>query len=127
MPDVLAQSAGRLPILGLCLGHQAIAEHFGGQIVHAAAPLHGKTTPVLHDGRGVFHGLPQGFAAARYNSLVVSPASMPNCLELSAESDSGEVLGVRHRELTIEGVQFHPESILSIEGPKILSNWMENL
>jgi anthranilate synthase/aminodeoxychorismate synthase-like glutamine amidotransferase len=127
MPSVLAEGVGRLPILGLCLGHQAIAEHFGASIVRALAPLHGKATPVLHDGRGLFRGLPQGFPAARYNSLIVSRESLPQCLEISGESDRGELLAVRHRELQIEGVQFHPESILSSEGPKILSNWLENL
>jgi anthranilate synthase/aminodeoxychorismate synthase-like glutamine amidotransferase len=125
--QLLAALAGRLPILGLCLGHQAIAEHFGANVVRAAAPLHGKVTAIHHDGRGVFHGVPAAFLAARYNSLVVARDGFPPCLEISAQSAIGEVMALRHRTLRVEGVQFHPESILSSHGPQIASNWLESL
>lgn len=123
----IAAAEGSVPLLGLCLGHQAIAEHYGARVVRALYPLHGKATPVLHDGRTLFAGVPERTLAARYNSLVVARNTLPDCLELSAESDSGEVMALRHRSLPIEGVQFHPESILSIDGPRIVSNWLESL
>jgi anthranilate synthase component 2 len=116
--------AGRVPILGVCLGHQAIGAALGGQIVRAREPMHGKTSRLAHDGRGVFRSLPQDFTVVRYHSLVVERASLPEALEVSAEVD-GEIMGLRHRELPIEGVQFHPESILSEHGHAMLRNFLD--
>ena len=117
--------AGRLPMLGVCLGHQAIGQAMGGRIVHAKQLMHGKTSAIRHDGRGVFRDLPDAFTATRYHSLVIERASLPACLEVSAWTDDGEIMGVRHRELGIEGVQFHPESILSEHGPAMLRNFLD--
>ena len=117
--------AGRVPILGVCLGHQSIGAALGGRIVRAARQMHGKTSTIHHDGRGVFHGLPQDFTAIRYHSLVIERESLPAVLELSASADDGEIMGVRHRELAVEGVQFHPESILSEHGHTMLRNFVE--
>ena len=117
--------AGRIPVLGVCLGHQALVEVFGGKVVRAGRLMHGKTSPVHHDGRGVFAGLPEPFEAGRYHSLIAEPASLPNVLELSARTPEGEIMGVRHREWFVEGVQFHPESILTPDGPKLLGNFLE--
>jgi anthranilate synthase component 2 len=117
--------AGKVPILGVCLGHQAIGQAFGGKIVHAKQVMHGKTSPIRHDSRGVFRGLPGGYTATRYHSLVIEKASLPAELEVSAWTDDGEIMGVRHRELAVEGVQFHPESILTAEGRRILRNFLE--
>ncbi|MBI3946482.1 MAG: aminodeoxychorismate/anthranilate synthase component II, partial [Armatimonadetes bacterium] len=111
--DVIRRFAGRVPILGVCLGHQSIGHAFGGEIVRAGRLMHGKTSMVYHDGRGVFAGLPSPFEATRYHSLVIRRETLPECLEVTAETDIGEVMGVRHREYPIEGVQFHPESILT--------------
>jgi anthranilate synthase/aminodeoxychorismate synthase-like glutamine amidotransferase len=119
--------AGRLPIFGVCLGHQAIALAFGARVERAAAPMHGKTSPVRHDGRGVFRGLPSPFDATRYHSLAVVPASLPAALELSASTEAGEIMGLRHRELPVEGVQFHPESILTQHGAQLVQNWLSCL
>jgi len=116
--------AGRIPILGVCLGHQSIGEAFGGETVRAARLMHGKTSPITHDGRGVFTGLPNPFEAMRYHSLVVSEATLPACLEITAKSDQGELMGLRHKELAIEGVQFHPESIMTPDGVKLLKNFL---
>lgn len=120
--------AGRIPLLGVCLGHQAIGQAFGGRIVHARRVMHGKTSRVRHDGRGAFAGLPQGFTATRYHSLVVDPASVPDCLEVTAWTDDGdgedEIMGVRHREHRVEGVQFHPEAILTEHGKRLLGNFV---
>ena len=112
------------PVLGVCLGHQAIGEVFGGRVVHAAELMHGKTSRVQHDGRTVFQGVEPDFVATRYHSLVVDRASLPDVLEISAETADGTVMGFRHRELPIEGVQFHPESILTTEGPRLVRNWV---
>ena len=112
------------PILGVCLGHQAIGEVYGGRVVHAPTLMHGKTSTVRHDGRTVFEGVPQDFVATRYHSLVVDRASIPDVLEISAETDDGVVMGLRHRRFPIEGVQFHPESILTTEGPRLVRNWV---
>jgi anthranilate synthase/aminodeoxychorismate synthase-like glutamine amidotransferase len=116
--------AGRIPILGVCLGHQSIGEAFGGETIRATRLMHGKTSPITHDGRGVFTGLPKPFEAMRYHSLVVSEATLPACLKITATSDRGELMGLRHRELAIEGVQFHPESIMTPDGVQLLKNFL---
>ncbi|HSL39619.1 MAG TPA: aminodeoxychorismate/anthranilate synthase component II [Desulforhopalus sp.] len=116
--------AGRLPLLGVCLGHQAIGEAFGGTVVRAGRIMHGKTSPMHHDGRGVFTGLPNPFAGMRYHSLIVREEDLPDCLEITCRSDQGELMGLRHRELAVEGVQFHPESIMTPDGIQLLKNFM---
>jgi len=121
---LIREFAGRIPILGVCLGHQAIGQALGGRIVHAKQLMHGKTSAIHHDARGVFKGLPDGFTATRYHSLVIERASLPACLEVSAWTDDGEIMGVRHKELTVEGVQFHPESILTEHGHRLLGNFL---
>jgi para-aminobenzoate synthetase component 2 len=122
--DVIRHFAGRVPLLGVCLGHQCIGEVFGGEIVRAPALFHGKTSMIYHDGKTIFRDLPRPFEATRYHSLVIRRETLPDCLELSAETDDGVIMGVRHRELPIEGVQFHPESILTREGKKLLANFL---
>ena len=117
--------AGKVPILGVCLGHQAIGQAFGGKIVHAKELMHGKTSPIHHDGRGVFRDLPGGYTATRYHSLVIERASLPASLEVSAWTDDGEIMGVRHKSLAVEGVQFHPESILTEHGHALLRNFLQ--
>jgi anthranilate synthase component 2 len=117
--------AGKLPILGVCLGHQSIGQAFGGNIVHAKQLMHGKTSPIKHLNRGVFTGLPDGFTATRYHSLVIERGSLPDCLEVTAWTDDGEIMGVRHKTLDVEGVQFHPESILTEHGHAMLKNFLE--
>lgn len=117
--------AGAVPMLGICLGHQSIAQAFGGRIVHARRLMHGKTSPISHDGRGIFAGLPQGFKAMRYHSLAVDRGTLPECLEISAESDDGEIMGLRHRTMPIESVQYHPESIGTPEGERQIMNFIE--
>ncbi len=117
--------AGRLPILGVCLGHQAIGEVFGGKIVLAKTVMHGKTDTMKHSGTGVFTGIPQNVHIARYHSLVIEKATLPDCLEITAESSDGEIMGVRHREFDIQGVQFHPESIATESGMQMLKNFLE--
>ena len=121
---VIREFAGKLPILGVCLGHQAIGQAFGGRIVHAGLVMHGKTSRISHAGRGVFAGLPSPFLATRYHSLAIERASLPGCLEITAESEDGEIMGVRHKEFELEGVQFHPESILSEHGHALLKNFL---
>jgi len=116
--------AGKLPILGVCLGHQAIGQACGGRIVHAQRVMHGKTSSISHAGKGVFAGLPSPFLATRYHSLAIERASLPDCLEVTAESEDGEIMGVRHRQFELEGVQFHPESILSEHGRALLKNFL---
>jgi len=116
--------AGRVPILGVCLGHQAIGQYFGGTVIRAPEPVHGKPVEVTHDGKTIFAEMPQPFTAGRYHSLVVARDSLPDQLEISAVSPDGLVMGLRHREMTIEGVQFHPESILTGHGKKILQNFL---
>jgi len=114
----------RVPILGVCLGHQAIGQAFGGTVARARRQMHGKTSPIAHDGRGVFRGLPPGFEATRYHSLVVLESSLPADLEISARADDGEIMGLRHRRYPVEGVQFHPESILTGQGKALLANFL---
>jgi anthranilate synthase component 2/para-aminobenzoate synthetase component 2 len=117
--------AGRVPVLGVCLGHQSIVEVFGGRVVRAARLMHGKTSLVKHDGRTLFHGLPQMCEVGRYHSLIAAPEHMPAELEVSATTPEGEIMGARHRTLRVEGVQFHPESILTPEGPQLLANFLQ--
>jgi anthranilate synthase component 2 len=122
--DVIREFAGKIPILGVCLGHQCIGQAFGGRIVSAKSLMHGKTSAIEHDGRGVFGDLPQNFVATRYHSLVVERDSLPEELDVTAWTDDGEIMGLRHRTLDVEGVQFHPESILTVEGKKLLDNFL---
>ena len=122
--EVLKQFAGKLPILGVCLGHQAIGAAFGGKVVRAKQVMHGKTSLIAHTGVGVFKGLPSPFTVIRYHSLAIERASLPDCLEVTAWTDDGEIMGVRHKEFDIEGVQFHPESILSEHGHALLKNFL---
>jgi anthranilate synthase/aminodeoxychorismate synthase-like glutamine amidotransferase len=122
--DVIRELSGDVPILGVCLGHQCIGQLFGGEVVRAPAIMHGKTSLVHHEGAGVLKGLPQPFEATRYHSLVVAPESVPHVLEVTARTDDGVVMGLRHRELPVEGVQFHPESILTTGGHQLLENFL---
>ena len=122
---VLQYFAGRLPILGVCLGHQAIGAAFGGRIVRARQIMHGKTSPITHDGRGVFKGLPSPYTVVRYHSLAIERDTLPACLEVSAQTEDGEIMGVRHRQFPVEGVQFHPESIETEHGHRLLQNFLE--
>jgi anthranilate synthase/aminodeoxychorismate synthase-like glutamine amidotransferase len=117
--------AGRIPIFGVCLGHQSLVEVFGGKVVRASRLMHGKVSPVQHDGKGVFSGMAQNFPAGRYHSLIAEPSSMPEVLEVTARTAEGEIMGVRHRTLPIEGVQFHPESVLTPEGPVLMGNFLK--
>jgi len=125
--SLIAEAAGRIPILGVCLGHQAIAQAFGGKVIRAARIMHGKTSPIEHDGRTVYQGLEAPFTATRYHSLIVERESLPPCLEVSAWTAEDEIMGIRHRELAVEGVQFHPESILTTAGMALLANWVRAL
>jgi len=117
--------AGRIPILGVCLGHQAIGQAFGGKVVKARHVMHGKVSGVRHDGKGMFAGLPDGFTATRYHSLAVERATLPACLEVSAQSEDGEIMGLRHRTERVEGVQFHPEALLTEHGHAMLKNFLD--
>jgi anthranilate synthase component 2 len=123
--DAIRHFAGKLPILGVCLGHQSIGQAYGGRIVRAERLMHGKTSPVFHDGRELFAGLPNPFDATRYHSLLVERDSLPECLEVTAWTEEEEIMGLRHRELPIWGVQFHPESILTVTGMDMLRNFLE--
>jgi len=116
---------GRIPLLGVCLGHQAIGQAFGGKVVHAQTLMHGKTSPIHHVGAGVFRGLPSPFVATRYHSLAVARDSLPECLEVTAWTEDGEIMGLRHKTLAVEGVQFHPESILTEHGHALLKNFLD--
>ncbi len=122
---LLREMAGEVPILGVCLGHQCVGEAFGGKVVRAARLMHGKTSPILHDGATIFAGLPNPFEAMRYHSLLVAADSIPACLEVSARTAEGEVMGLRHRTLPVEGIQFHPESIGTPEGKHLLGNFLK--
>ncbi|EAC0164566.1 aminodeoxychorismate synthase component 2 [Salmonella enterica subsp. enterica serovar Virchow] len=122
---VIRHYAGRIPMLGVCLGHQAMAQAFGASVVRAAKVMHGKTSPVTHNGQGVFRGLPSPLTVTRYHSLIVDPATLPECFEITAWSETQEIMGIRHREWDLEGVQFHPESILSEQGHALLENFLQ--
>ncbi|BCW99368.1 MAG: glutamine amidotransferase [Armatimonadota bacterium] len=122
--ETIRRLAGKIPLLGVCLGHQSIGAAFGGEIVRAKAPMHGKTSLIHHDGRGVFTGLENPFVATRYHSLVIRRETIPECLKISAWTEDGEIMGVRHREFPVEGVQFHPESILTRAGKELLRNFV---
>jgi anthranilate synthase/aminodeoxychorismate synthase-like glutamine amidotransferase len=122
--QTIERLAGRIPILGVCLGHQAIGQAFGGKVVRAKQVMHGKVSRIGHDGHGVFASIPQDFVATRYHSLVVERESLPACLEVSARSEDGEIMGLRHRSLAVEGVQFHPEALLTEHGHQMLKNFM---
>ena len=123
--EAIRTFAGKVPLFGVCLGHQSVAQAFGARIVHAKRLMHGKTSAISHDGKGVFAGLPQGFAAMRYHSLAVERASLPDCLVVSAESDDGEIMGLRHRTLPIETVQYHPESVGTPDGMRQMKNFLD--
>jgi anthranilate synthase/aminodeoxychorismate synthase-like glutamine amidotransferase len=122
--DMIAAFERELPILGVCLGHQSLVQHFGGRIVSAARLMHGKTSQIEHDGKSLFAGLPQPCEVGRYHSLAAERDNIPDCLEVTARTTGGEIMGVRHRELPIEGVQFHPESVLTPDGPTLLGNFL---
>lgn len=124
---LIARAAGKIPILGVCLGHQAIGQAFGGKVVRAGRIMHGKTSPIEHDDRTLFRGLDRPFTATRYHSLLVERESLPDCLEISAWTAEGEIMGLRHKQHPIEGVQFHPESILTTSGMALLRNWLSSL
>ena len=123
--DVIRFFSGKIPLLGVCLGHQSIGEAFGGKVIRASRIMHGKTSPIYHDNKGVFVGLPNPFDGMRYHSLIVEKESIPDCFEISAWTDEGEIMGLRHKELEIEGVQFHPESIMTPAGITLLKNFMK--
>lgn len=123
--EVIRHFAGKIPILGVCLGHQSIGQVFGGNVIRAENLMHGKTSLIQHDGKRVFKNIPNPFTATRYHSLIVERASLPDCLEITAETEQGEIMGLRHKEYAIEGLQFHPESILTEEGKQLLRNFLE--
>ncbi len=124
--EAIRYFAGKVPILGVCLGHQSMAEAFGGTVIRAGRIMHGKTSPILHDGKGVFAGLPNPFDGMRYHSLIVDDKDLPDCFEVSCRTDEGELMGIRHREMILEGVQFHPESIMTPDGITLLKNFMDD-
>ncbi len=124
---LIREFVGQIPILGICLGHQLIAELYGGKVIHGQLPMHGKTSVIHHDGKGLFEALPQRITVMRYHSLVVEPNALPACLMVSAWGPTGEIMGIRHKFYNLAGVQFHPESILSPEGPKMIRNWIASL
>ncbi len=123
--DMIRAFAGKIPVFGVCLGHQSITEVFGGKVVRAGRLMHGKTSPVNHDGRTLFAGLSQPCEVGRYHSLIAQPESLPSVLEVSARTPEGEIMGIRHREFMVEGVQFHPESVLTPEGPTLMGNFLK--
>jgi anthranilate synthase/aminodeoxychorismate synthase-like glutamine amidotransferase len=123
--DMIRAFAGSIPVLGVCLGHQSITEVFGGEVVRAGRLMHGKVSPVHHDGKGVFAGAPQPLQVGRYHSLIAKPETLPPVLEVTARTPEGEIMGVRHKDLVVEGVQFHPESVLTPEGPLLMGNFLK--
>ena len=123
--EVIEKLAGRMPILGVCLGHQAIGQAFGGKVVRAPQLMHGKTSEIRHDGKTIFSGLPNPFSATRYHSLIVERSTLPPCLEISATTSDGLIMGLRHKEMKVEGVQFHPESVLTDAGKQLLANFLK--
>ena len=123
--EVIRELGPEIPIMGVCLGHQAIGQVFGAKVVYAPSLMHGKTSQILHDGKTLFENIEENFTATRYHSLVLQPETVPDFLEVSAKTADGVIMGVRHREFPIEGIQFHPESILTVEGPKIVKNWLK--
>lgn len=123
--SMIAHFAGKLPIFGVCLGHQSLVEVFGGKVVRAGRLMHGKVSPVHHDGKKLFVGMPQPFSAGRYHSLIAQPESLPDVMEVTAKTAEGEIMGVRHKQFAVEGVQFHPESILTPEGPMLMGNFLK--
>ncbi len=125
--QIVREFAGKLPILGICLGHQVIGEVFGGNVVRAPQPVHGKTTEVAHQGAGLYADLPQPFTAGRYHSLIVEEANLPQCLEVTARNEENLIMGLRHRQFNVQGVQFHPESILTPVGDKLLANFLSSI
>jgi anthranilate synthase/aminodeoxychorismate synthase-like glutamine amidotransferase len=125
--EVITKLSGKVPIFGVCLGHQSIGQAFGGKVVRAERLMHGKTSPILHEGAGVFASLPSPFEATRYHSLLVERGSLPDCLAVTAWTAEGEIMGLKHKTLDVEGVQFHPESVLTLEGKKLLANWTKRL
>lgn len=125
--QIVREFAGKLPILGICLGHQVIGEVFGGNVVRAPQPVHGKTTEVVHQGDGLYTDLPQPFTAGRYHSLIVEESSLPECLEVTARNEENLIMGLRHRQFNVQGVQFHPESILTPLGNKLLANFLSSI
>ena len=122
---VIAELGKEIPVLGVCLGHQAIGQVFGANVVHAPSLMHGKTSTIIHDGKSIFEDVPDGFTATRYHSLALEAGSVPGELEISARTKDGVIMGVRHKTFPVEGIQFHPESILTVEGPRIVKNWMK--
>lgn len=123
--DIIREFGPRLPLFGVCLGHQAIGDVYGGNVVRADRLMHGKTSPIIHEGKSVFKGLPSPFDATRYHSLIIERDSIPACLEITAWTAEGEIMGVEHKEYPVHGVQFHPESILTVEGKKLLQNFLD--
>ena len=123
--EVIRYFSGKIPILGVCLGHQSMGEAFGGRVIRAKRIMHGKTSPMYHDGKGVFTGLPNPFEGMRYHSLIVEDKGLPDCFEVSCRTDEGELMGIRHKEMVLEGVQFHPESIMTPDGIPLLKNFMD--
>ena len=123
--DIISEFGHRLPLFGVCLGHQSIGDVYGGNVIRAERLMHGKTSPMIHEGRSVFKGLPSPFDATRYHSLIIERESLPDCLEITAWTAEGEIMGVKHKEHPVHGVQFHPESILTVEGKRLLQNFLD--